>query len=431
MPSSSHKPEPRPRRSARDAAVHIVRRLRSAGHVAYFAGGCVRDALLGLQPKDYDIATDALPEQVRKLLPRSRYVGEAFGVVLVHESRHAIEVATFRCEWGYSDKRRPDHVIFTDAQHDALRRDFTVNGLFADPLAVDPDTGGDTVIDYVGGIADLQAKLIRAIGDPSERFGEDYLRMLRAARFAARLGFTVEPRTAAAIRPLAKYLGQISRERIGQEVLAMLQGPNPAHAAALVQSLKLDGPTLNEPHRDPPLPTLQSLTRQHPNASHGVKLAAWMIDRHVPTPTLAMVTHFVQQQARRLISKWRAALSLSNDHRDKLQQVLTLVSQAQHWPDLPVAQRKRLLAQPNWPEAMQLLQALDAADEMRQIESESQPLIAEGVAPDPLVTGQDLIAMGLEPGPDFRRLLDGVYDAQLEHRVRDREQALAWLKREA
>lgn len=415
---------PPPAATPRDAAVHIVRVLRDAGHVAYFAGGCVRDALLGLTPKDYDVATDARPERVRELLPRSRFVGEAFGVVLTQVGRHAVEVATFRSEWGYTDKRRPDHVIFTDAEHDAQRRDFTINGLFADPLEQDPVTGSDRVIDYVGGVRDIEARLVRAIGDASDRFSEDYLRMLRAPRFAARLNFQVETRTAAAIRPLAKYLGQISRERIGQEVHAMLMGPRPAPAAKLVQELRLDGPTLNEPAADHPLETLTNLSDR---AAYATRLAAWMIDRHTGDRSLDALAMFAEREAGAIERRWRNALCLSNSDRALLRHVIALVAMTRRWPQMRIALRKRLLAERHWPQARLLLEALPLQEELAALDRDAAPLLAEGVAPKPLVTGEDLIKLGLSPGPDFRRLLDGVYDAQLENEVTTAEEARAWV----
>lgn len=429
----------------REAAVGIVRRLREAGHVAYLAGGCVRDALLGMEPKDYDVATDARPEVVRKLFPRSRYVGEAFGVCLVRVGEAQVEVATFRAEWGYADGRRPDHVEFTDAEHDAQRRDFTINGLFADPLETVgfriPDGGSDAdpsairnppsavgrVIDFVGGVADLEAGLVRAIGDPDARFAEDYLRMLRAVRFAARLGFEVEAKTAAAIRPLAKYLGQISRERIGQEVGFMLGSAKPkawARAVELMQTLRLDGVVLNEDHREAGTGVLAALDSV---AAYPTRLAAWAIDRYVGPRDLDAVADFVRQQSVRVIDRWRGALCLSNDDRDGLRGVLLLVERAAAWEACGVAKRKRLLAEPLWSEAERLLRALDVPERLNIIERDAAPLVAEGVAPTPLVTGDDLVAMGLKPGPAFGTLLDAVYDAQLEGRVATKADALAWV----
>ena len=179
--------------TARALATDIVRRLREAGFDAYFAGGCVRDRLMGHEPGDYDVATGARPDEVKQLFPGAHLVGEAFGVVLVRRDGHTVEVATFRIDGEYSDQRRPDSVVFTDARQDAFRRDFTVNGLFEDPLSGE-------IIDYVGGQADLKAKKIRAIGDPHARFAEDHLRMLRGIRFAARFNYEIDGETSEAIR---------------------------------------------------------------------------------------------------------------------------------------------------------------------------------------------------------------------------------------
>lgn len=426
---------------SRDAAVHIIRTLREHGHVAYLAGGCVRDRLLGLAPKDHDVATDATPDVVQKIFRRSQPVGEAFGVILVYPQQRdrqtknagGLEVATFRTEGVYSDGRHPDAVEFSDAQHDAQRRDFTINGLFEDPgelqrLAGDPRSplspgmntttlaDNSTVLDHVGGLADLETKTLRAIGDPDRRFGEDYLRMLRAVRFTTRLGFTLDPATAQAIRHLAEHLGQISRERIGGEVQLMLTSPHFAAAADLLQQLRLDGPTLNENHQDASLSVLQSLS---PDAAYAAKLAAWMIDRHRLADALP---------AR--VKRWRKALCLSNDDTDTLGRVLRQLIAAQDWPAMTIAARKRLLAMTDWDQSVRVLRAMGLA---HAIDADTPTLIEDGVglAPPPFVDGADLIAMQLKPGPRFKTLLDQAYDAQLEGRVDDRAQALAWVREHA
>ncbi len=388
----------------------------------------MRDAQLGVEPKDYDVATEARPEVVRSVFKRSQYVGEAFGVVLVYINGHAIEVATFRSEWGYEDGRRPSGVEFTDAQHDAQRRDFTINGLFADPLGDDGEPnadGKDRIIDFVGGRLDLQDRVLRAIGKPDERFAEDYLRMLRAARFAARLGFTIDPETAEAIRVSAKHLGKISRERIGQEVMLMLTGPMPALAAGLIQSLELDGTTFNEDHDDVALPTLGALPA---GSSYALSLAAWMLDRHGASGSLDAAAVFADEQAWPVLRGWRKALCLSNDDRAGLADALSLLKRAHGWSALGVAKRKRLLARPGWAGALALIRAVEPDGLFQVIEAQAQPLIAQGVEPKPWVTGDDLIGMGLKPGPGIGRLLDRVYDAQLDGRVSSRDEALAWAK---
>ena len=464
--TTSQRPRPA---TPRQAAVKIVRVLHEAGHVAYFAGGCVRDALLGLKPKDYDVATDAPPQRVLGLFRDARYVGEAFGVVRVRLMHHDVEVATFRLEGGYDDGRHPRQVRFTDARHDARRRDFTINGLFENPLR---RRKADRVIDYVDGQADLKRCLIRAIGAPAERFAEDYLRMLRAVRFAARLRFRIEADTAKAIVPLAGRLGRISRERIGQELEAMLTAAAPGQrteAVRLIQRLHLDGPTFGEPHAEPPTPTVAALPG---DAEYPTVLAAWLLDRHprkwgrprsaragrsgrkTAQPDAgddagrllaAALGDFVRTQLSPLVQRWRKALCLSNDDRDNLRRVLPLAAEAARWSALGIAQRKRLLAQPLWRQAWLLLGAICASEPgvgtpnqatpaaaalLEAIDRDATALLAEGVAPRPWVDGDDLIALGRKPGPEFGRLLETAYDAQLEGTVRSRAEALARLRKQ-
>ncbi len=406
----------------RAAAESVVRRLRARGHVAYFAGGCVRDAQMGRIPSDYDVATDALPDEVASVFSTTRYVGEAFGVVMVREKRVWIEVATFRIEWDYADGRHPGRVEFTDAENDARRRDFTINGLFYDPIT-------DEVIDHVEGCADIEARVIRAIGDPVERFGEDYLRMLRAVRFAARLGFEMEPATQKAVRDLAPHLEKISRERIGMELRAMLTPETRGVAAEWVERLGLDAPVF---HESPKQGAAMVRSVDSAEASLALVLAVWAVGRHVSLPSGASgevaAGHIKKLKVLPLVRRWRAALALSNDERDALRDLLSGLAEVLRWDALAVAQRKRLMARSVWPDLVRLLGAcvrcsrLDWADARIQVEMAS--LASEGVAPDPLITGDDLLIMGLSPGPAFRRILDAVYDAQLERRITSAEEAI-------
>lgn len=453
----------KPHESPRQAAVAVLRKLQEYGHVAYFAGGCVRDALLGLEPKDYDIATDATPDRVKLLFPRSRLVGEAFGVVRVRMMGQDVEVATFRLEWGYDDGRRPSKVHFTDAEHDAQRRDFTINGLFENPMAKHK---ADRIIDYVGGQRDLKDRVVRAIGNPDERFGEDYLRMVRAVRFAARFGFHLDPDTAKAIPPLAANLEAISRERVGQEVQLMLTAESASKrsaAIALIQRLQLDAPVLGEAHFDAPMPIAANLPD---NAAYPTVLAAWMLDRHLRPNDVAGAIEAMAERFRAfvdgplglIVRTWRKAMCLSNEHRDDLKQLVVLLSRACEWAQMSIARRKRLLAEPLWAQTLVLLKAMRQGPGGTQlpggtastswpgvpgggwwpgatrlvglIECDAPSLEAQGVAPPPLVTGEDLIRLGRKPGPDFRRLLEEVYDAQLEGRVATREDALELLRRQ-
>ena len=409
-----------------DAATKIILILKDAGHVAYLAGGCVRDRLLGIAPKDYDVATSATPPQLSAIFHNTQLVGEAFGVVLVRLMGCHIEVATFRTEWGYSDGRRPDGVAFTDVEHDAQRRDFTINGLFEDPIE-------NKIIDYVGGQQDLQAGIIRAIGDPDKRFNEDYLRLLRAIRFAARMGFEIETKTARAIRNHARYLGQISRERIGIEVDLMFANTvEPVQrqlAAKLIQDLHLDGPTLNEDHRDVTLPTLGALP-DHQDVDAAVCLAAWMLDRHARNGLELLP--FLAQGFERTMTQWRNALSMSNEQRDALANTLRVTAKLMQWHELGIAGKKRLLAMSRFAQGRILFEAMKEIQIVRPIADDLRVqvpiLLAQGVNPQPWVGGSDLIELGLKPSPAFGDWLDQAYDAQLDGTVCDRQQALAWIK---
>src|SRR5687768_2488329 len=224
---------PQGKRSTREDALAVVRRLRDAGHVAYFAGGCVRDALLGLEPKDYDVATDAPPDRVRELFPRTQAVGAAFGVILVRQGRSQIEVATFRKDLAYADGRRPEGVVFSTAEEDAKRRDFTINGMFFDPIE-------EKVIDYVGGQRDAVDRVLRAIGLADERFAEDHLRLLRAIRFAARFGLTIEPSTREAIARNVPHLVRITPERVAEELRLSLTPVTRGRAWDMIRQYGID-----------------------------------------------------------------------------------------------------------------------------------------------------------------------------------------------
>jgi tRNA nucleotidyltransferase/poly(A) polymerase len=411
--------------AAREAACRVVRSLREAGHVAYFAGGCVRDELLGLRPTDYDVATDAHPQRVRQLFPRARLVGAAFGVMHVPfasanpaDARGSTEVATFRREGAYSDQRRPDSVEFTDAPTDAQRRDFTINALFLDPFAPEShvDVRGQRVlvhgrvIDFVHGLADLHAGVIRAVGTPDARLAEDHLRALRAVRFSARLGFPIEPATASAIRTHAARLAGVSRERIGDELRRMLLGPARARAAEILESLTLDAPALTEATAAGPRPVLAALP---PDAPFHQALAAWAIDR-AANPALLLE----RPTAVALAARWRKALCLSNDETDGLRDLLlTRAELLTLWPTATIARQKRLIHHHSFFHAHQLLRPNHPA-EYQSISEQTARLglvpKPEGLPLEPLVTGDDLVLLGFRPGPGFKILLDRLLDAQLE-----------------
>jgi poly(A) polymerase len=393
----------------REAASRIAATLSKAGFVAYFAGGCVRDRVLGIEPADYDVATDATPEQVAGVFPSARGVGEAFGVMLVRMGGRTIEVATFRSEGGYVDGRRPTEVRFTDAQEDAQRRDFTINGLFEDPA-----TG--TVIDFVDGRADIAARRLRAIGDPDARFREDRLRTLRAARFAARFALAVDPATADAARRYAPDLAGVSRERVGQELRKMLVHPARAKGLALVEQWSLDAPALAEQHSEGALARVSALA---PAATFAESLAAWRLDRLARTDAPAP-------------GDWTSALVLSNREASDMSETVALVEWIRaEWNGAPKSARKRRAARPTFMAATAIRHAEDAAH-AAEISRAVSALEAEdgGLAPAPLVSGDDLIAAGMAAGPQFKALLDQAYDRQLEGAVTSREEALAAVIRE-
>jgi poly(A) polymerase len=434
---------------ARHVATHIVRKLREAGHLAYFAGGCVRDGLLGLHPTDYDVATDAPPKRVRQVFPRTAEVGAAFGVVLVHIAppdygEHAdgglvsVEVATFRSDGPYTDARRPDTVRFSDPKSDAERRDFTINALFLDPLAPQDEHAralgrGDLegqVIDFVGGVVDLKARILRAVGDPEKRLAEDHLRALRAVRFAARLDFALDPATAAAITRSAGELRGVSRERIGEELRRMLVLPSRATAVALLERLTLDAPVLNEPTRVSSGRLLAGLPRE---AGVTTALAAWVTDRlRVAGATPGAPEAWLSDsQSADIARRWRAALMLSNDETEELDGILrSSWAITQRWGALRISQRKRLAARPAFGKSLQVVRASDAPI-AEQVAGHVAAMEADGVGidPVPLVTGDDLIADGMKPGPRFKGILDEVRDTQLEGGIKTKEEGLELARR--
>ena len=402
--------------SPREAALSIVRRLRESGHVALFAGGCVRDELLGREPDDYDVVTTATPDVIGDLFRgRTSHVGAHFGVVIVRERGVMVEVATFRTDGSYTDRRRPDAVAFSTPEQDARRRDFTVNALFLDPLGAPnlPRARGE-VIDHVGGIDDLRARVIRAVGDPHARLAEDHLRALRAARLAAKLSFTVEQATAEAIRAHASELSGVSRERIGEELRMMLAHPSRADAARLMRALSLETPAL---HLSPPagseFPLLSGLA---PHATLLAALPAYAVDLGV-SPTAA--------GAAEVVAAWRGALCLSNEEQAAIRHALTSLELLEGgFLDLGVAAQKRAAQKWMFPEALALacLRDVDRGERLRRRLRELDAH-AGGIHAPPLIDGDELIRMGLKPGPAFKKLLETLYDAQLEGRITTLDEA--------
>lgn len=413
--------------ASREDAVDVVRRLREAGQVAYFAGGCVRDLLLGREPKDFDVATDAPPPRVRQLFTNTQAIGAAFGVILVRLRRSMIEVATFRADGNYKDGRHPEGVRFTTAEEDAKRRDFTINGLFLDPL------DGDRVLDFVGGKPDLAARVVRAIGEPDRRFEEDHLRLLRAVRFAARFGFDIEPATADAIRRHAKQLKRISPERIAEELRIMLTPATRGLAWRLLQELALVPEVFRFLPGVPADPSFDAHdwlfdgVAPAPPWSFGLVLATSLV-------TLGMQWHqradhyTASDRLRQALRGLRQGLKISNEESDDVIDTLEGFALVLSDSLQSVAAKKRFLARPCSTHALSLLDgyARRAADGPRIASAvgELRLLQMTEFAPLPLLTGDDLTAAGQTPGPAFKRVLDGVYDAQLENRVTTKEAAL-------
>ncbi|HUW83723.1 MAG TPA: CCA tRNA nucleotidyltransferase [Phycisphaerae bacterium] len=396
----------------RAAAVAIMKRLRKAGHKALLAGGCVRDMLLGRRPKDHDVATDATPQRVMALFRRRREVGAQFGVVIVGLGDQWIEVATFRSDLAYADGRHPQQVVFSDARQDAIRRDFTVNGMFYDPIA-------KRVIDYVGGQADLRRKVIRAIGDPAHRFREDHLRMVRAVRFATQLGFHIDRATAEAIHHGAEHMRRISAERVRDELSLILASPRRADGVGLLDRTRL-------------LPHLWSGDSWPPER---LKLSRAVLERlprrcsfELGLAALLTATH--PRQADRTCR----ALTCSNPTRKAVVWLLENESTLQNEAQLELADLKQMMQHAYFDELLALVRARLLAEDRplacyRSLRRRAAAIPPEAVEPVPFVNGNDLVAMGMTPGPAFSRLLHAVYRAQLNEQVRTRSQAVTLLRR--
>jgi poly(A) polymerase len=400
--------------AAREFAADVVRRLRGAGHVAYFAGGCVRDLLLGRPAKDYDVATTALPEQVRALFGprRTLAVGQSFGVIIVLGPQGAgpVEVATFRTDGEYHDGRRPTHVAYCTPEEDARRRDFTINGMFYDPV-------DSRVLDWVGGEHDLAQGVVRAIGDPADRIREDKLRMLRAVRFAATLNFTLDDATANAIRAHAGELPVVSAERITQELKKMLVDEHRRRAIELCGDLNLLSVIL--PELEPGAPAERVL--------RGLELL------NEPSFELATAV-LLQSLAGAAASRVCRRLRLSNDETERIAWLVAHQDDLRNAPTLSGARLKRLFAHAGGAELLTLFRTKLLAEE-----AELHPALfcdeflartpPDELNPPPLLTGDDLIALGWKPGPQFREVLEAVRDAQLNGEVTTPEAAQALAER--
>ncbi|MGO4885688.1 MAG: CCA tRNA nucleotidyltransferase [Bryobacteraceae bacterium] len=431
--------------TSEELARSIVARLRAAGHQAYLVGGSVRDMLLGRAAKDFDIATDARPDRVSELFERSEQVGAHFGVVLVRENTSQVEVATFRSDASYSDGRRPDAVHFeTDPRQDVLRRDFTINALL-----LDPET--NEVLDFTGGREDLRRGVIRAIGNPEGRFQEDHLRLIRAVRFAARLGFEIEPATMGAIQRLHGLILNVSTERVRDEVARILTEGGARRGFELLDESGLLSDILPEvaamkgvaqpaqfhPEGDVWTHTLMLLEKlEHPTLT----LAAGALLHDVGKPPTFRVADRIRfdghaEEGARMTQGILSRLRFSNDQIERVEALVANHMRFMNTRQMRESTLKRFLRMENFTEHLEL-HRLDSLSGSGQLEnykfvlSRLADLGDHELRPKRLVTGHDLIARGYRPGPMFGKMLAAVEDAQLEGRVRTTEEALALVHRE-
>ncbi len=429
--------------SARAAALHLARQLSAAGHLALLAGGCVRDVLLGREPKDYDIATSARPDEVLKIFPQGMTVGAHFGVIIVMQDRYQIEIATFRTDGSYKDGRRPTSVTFSTAEEDAQRRDFTINGLFENP-----ETG--QVIDHVGGVVDLRAGVLRAIGDPVARFSEDALRLLRAVRFATVLEFKIEPQTLAALAECAHLLEKISPERIRDEFAKILTAPQRRRGVELLVQTGLMAHIIPEflatigceqppewhPEGDVFTHTCIMLEMLPPDASLELCLAVLLHDiAKPPTQTFSDRIRFNGHDAlgAEMADAILLRLKFPNAIRWAVVPMVARHMQFMNVQQMRTAKLKRFMAEKTFTQEMEL-HRVDCAssngftDNYEFLEKKAAEFAAEPLIPPPLVTGRDLIALGLQPSPRFKEILEIIEIEQLEGRLLTREPAMLYLK---
>ncbi len=424
-----------------NSALEILGALQAHGHQAFFVGGCVRDLLLQTAPKDYDIATSAKPNEVLEIFPGSCVVGAHFGVVIV--AQH-VEVATFRSDHAYEDGRRPSRVEFeSDPRQDVLRRDFTINALLLDPTT-------DQLLDYVNGRADLDACLIRAIGEPAARFREDHLRLLRAVRFASRLGFAIEPVTLAAMGELAPLAAQVSPERTRDEISRILTSGSARAGFELLDSTGL------LPYVLPEISALQDVEQPpefHPEGdvwTHTMMMLEGLPAGVPVTLALGVLLHDVGKPATfRIADRIRfdghveAGVEIAHGilHRlrysnDEIAQVEALIANHMRFKDLPKMREskvKRFLRMPQFEQHLELhrLDCLSSSRNLQNYQFAAAKLAEEppeALKPAPLLTGNDLIGAGYKPGPQFSKMLAAVEDAQLESTVQTREEALLFVQ---
>ena len=426
----------------------IVQRLRDAGFTAFYAGGCVRDMLLGKTPKDYDVATSARPEEVQKLFQNTYAVGAHFGVVVVHEHGEDFEVATFRSDGAYVDGRRPEGVVFSSPQLDAERRDFTINGLFYDPFE-------DKVHDYVNGQRDLEARILRAIGDPVARFREDKLRILRAVRFGAGLGFAIDPATWTAVQQHAADIHDVSAERIREELVRIFTSPTRVRGFDLLVESGL------MQHVLPELMTLQGCEQPpqfHPEGDVFVHTRAMLglLPEQVSIPLVFSVlfhdigkppTQTVDETGRirfnghdklgaEMTQRIMERLKFSNAEAEAIVSGVANHMVFKDVKGMRVSKLKRFMARPGFADELELhrvdcISASGMLDNYEFIKARIEEFANEPLIPPPLINGNDLKALGLKPGPQFKEILEAAANLQLEGTLTTREAALEWARENA
>lgn len=431
----------------RREAERLLRVLRSAGYTAYFAGGCVRDSLLGQIPKDFDIATNATPQQVERLFPGAHNVGAHFGVVVVHSLGAQFEIATFRTDGSYRDGRRPESVEFSTPEEDAKRRDFTINGLFFDPVE-------NKVIDFVSGEKDLRDGIVRAIGNPQERFEEDYLRLMRAVRFTAALRFEMQPATWQAVQACAPLLNGISIERIREEFIRMLMHPSRVRAFDLLVESGLMAQFLPEildlrgcqqppewhPEGDVFVHTRLMLSLAAPDASLPLLLSILLHDIGKPATFTVDETGRIRFNGHDDVGATMTAgilrrMKFPNEIVDAVVEMVAYHMRYMHVQDMRVAKLKRFMARPTFIEEMEL-HRIDCAgsngftDNYDFLTAKLEEFSQAPIIPPRLVSGRDLMELGIEAGPRMGEILTAVQTQQLEGLLTTPDQALAWVKQQ-
>ncbi len=428
-------------------ATRVINRLKECGHEAFFAGGCVRDMLLGKEPKDFDVATDAEPARVQEIFDRTVAVGAHFGVVIVVMEGAPVEVATFRNDGKYVDGRRPEGVTFTDARGDALRRDFTINGLFLDPMS-------DEVLDYVGGREDLTQRVIRAIGDPSARFAEDRLRVLRGIRFAASLGFEIESATWQALCAAAPRITEISTERCRDELIKIFTSPGRVRGLDLLDAsglleLLLPEVLLLKGCEQPP--------EFHPEGDvfvHTRIMLEMLGDEVSPALAFAVLLHdiakpkcFFRDETGRIrfnghehvgaemTENILRRLKFSNQEIQSASEMVRHHMAFKDAPNMRLSKLRRFMARETFPEEMELHRvdcqsSHGSLDIHSFLQTRLEEFSNEPVIPPRLLKGSDLIAIGWKPGPQFRDVLETAQNRQLEGLLTTKEEAIEWLKSE-